>query len=82
MKIRLTRNTRLPDRSGSVGDEVEVSDKVGRQLILMGKAIEIKLPTTDPHPAPLPTGEGEMDGLIENEVIFDLPKARAPKKKK
>jgi hypothetical protein len=42
MKIRLTRNTFAGGQSHSSGDELEVKDAVGKQLLLLGKAIEIK----------------------------------------
>lgn len=58
MIIRLTRNTIVEGRACSVGEEATVKDKVGRSLVLMGKAVEIQPAVEIQHPDPLPEGEG------------------------
>jgi hypothetical protein len=74
MRIRLTRNTFVEGQSLSCGDEVEVKDVVGRQLLAIHKAVEIEDPHADPHPGLHPaasrpavqerTREGEGNKIV------------------
>jgi len=65
MKIRLTRNTFVEGKSQSVGDELDVKDPIGRSLLSMGKAIEIK---DGPPIVPDRVIIDASDGLTEAEI--------------
>jgi len=66
MKIKATRNMLVGGEPVETGAELDVSDKVGRYLVLIGKAVEVE--PADPTKAQRATDEAPVERATSKRV--------------
>lgn len=67
MKLELTRNTIVNGEIGVAGDVVEASERDGRYLVAIGKAV---IATADAEPDPVETDEVECEKQEAEEAVI------------
>lgn len=79
MLIRPHRGVRADGKFLEGGEAAEVSEKTGRFLVNIGRAVELDGPEPEPEPEPEPGLEPEDDEDIEQDPPSPKKRGRKPK---